>query len=238
MIVDYCLPSGPNRPDYLRYALRSIEHVQLPIRKIVIAGYLPSYVNPKRVLHIPRTHHPQTRMDMGLAIESIINHKDVAENIIWSDDDVIFMQKPPWPLPVVTRTMSCDEYVSRLTYVDGKTAHNEFVDGCTAQYLMLKSWAVDTATTRWGESHHPLPTTLTEVRGILSRLPKGFPTGSFETLLLSQHQEAKSVKDVKIMRKYSPLHREYLVSVSPKCWKGHVGNLIRSAYTKKSRYEL
>lgn len=236
MPPDYCIPSGPGRPDYLRYALRSIEAVGLPIGNVVIAGHLPDYIDPAMVAHLTYPVHPHSRHNIGQAVRAVAFVSATSDKIVWCDDDVIYLQRPPWPLPLVARPFTAQEFVGGLRFQTGDTAHNEYVDGCYRQYDLLSEWGVDISTELWGESHHPVPTTRTALRELLAKLPPGYPAGAFKALLLAG-TKPEPAKDIKIMRRTSALPDGYAVSFSAESWAGRAGQQVRARYKRPSSYE-
>lgn len=92
-----------DRNEELRYSLRSL--VNLPHRKVWIAGYCPSWVQGVGVIPVKsRTHgHQHAKASLRAACE----HPEVSESFVYMNDDFFVMQ-PLDDLPVMHRGTIAD----------------------------------------------------------------------------------------------------------------------------------
>ncbi len=79
----------------LKFSLRSAEK-HLKFDKVVIVGYLPPFLSPDRVFHIPFEERIEKKWkNVADKFELIVNHPDISKDFIYMNDDFFLFKDYP-----------------------------------------------------------------------------------------------------------------------------------------------
>lgn len=232
------LRAEPDRePSSLRYVLRALT---IPHRRVVIVGGRPPWLNTNAALHLPTRQDSDPWTNVGVALTTILDSDEVADNLVWLADDVHQMH-PDAPVRLSARLRPLDAYVAQLGRGNGSAYHRGYIDGVRAQRDMLRAWGYDTGTLPNGCCHHPMPTTKTHLAATLDRIrahdPK-HPLGHFKAVH-SADLEPLVVRDCKLVDATSRIRPDWpWVSTSATSWRGAAGQIIRRRWREPSHFEI
>ena len=92
--MNVVIPVGPNRPDTLRWVLRTIwQH--LSVDRVVIVGNIPGWVREVETLSV--TQHRDRATNHRANIDAVLNH-DLEDFVWWDDDHFILEDRGSIPL--------------------------------------------------------------------------------------------------------------------------------------------
>ena len=222
----------PNN-DELRYCLRSLKN--LPHRRVVIAGYLHTWINPDKVLHIPTNQTTlRTRfLRSGHNIRTAFADKRLTSEIILFNDD-FYCIKPVKELPIHHRGTFDD-----LLNGEYKTLNSSWVRMLRRTNSILKAYY---QSTYCYELHMPMAINRKIYLEIYKKYNKrtAHMHGSTRSLYANMMQlGGTQIPDVKVYKPESPIPDTGFISSAPGSWQpGSLQRYVKNLFKEKSQYEL
>lgn len=219
--VVYLVRPGDSNEE-LRHSLRSL--VNLPHRKVWIAGHMPRWVTS--VEHLPVRQRGGAKWENQEAnLRAACEHPDVSETFVMFNDD-FYVVRPVERVPVLHRGLLTGVVEATLDRNNRYTARIR----ATSQFLGPDALAYD-----W--IHVPLPIVKAQMRETLDRMPRGL---LFRSVYGNEWRiGGTEVGDAKINRSNdTPPDGMVFLSTSDQSFRSRpVGRWLRRKFSEPCRYE-
>lgn len=227
-----------DEPEWLRYALRTVEYHLLHDR-VFIVGHRPSWIDWDQVTHIPSGQREQRFANQVEPYLSYFNQRanlevvmasDVSESFLWLNDD-FFALRDVETVPFFHRG-SLRAYLADLG--DGG-----YAEGLRFCLKLLEAWGQDDPDNYC--VHAPLPIKKSRLIEVMERawsegLEGGFMRALYPVGLEGNHVQVRDPK-LTVLDALPDLDWDW-VSTTPTVFRsGQSGAMIRNRYWRKSRYE-
>jgi hypothetical protein len=227
-LPDLVIPVRPGESNQeLRYALRSFAQ-NLPHRRIVIAGYKPSWL--RNVLHIPVRQRPSKYASSTANLLAACRHAEVSDDFLLCNDD-FYVLAPIEQMPVYHRGP-----VSAIEAYYRTRANGAYLQGMRATRDLLVKLGHDNPISY--ELHVPMPMNKHRFLEIY-RLGKHIPVLHKRTLYGNvAGLGGTRLRDPKVVSRTERFGKNAVfLSTMDSSWLGPVGAHIRAAFPRPCRYE-
>lgn len=223
------------RNEELRYSLRTLTNI--PHVKVFMAGYMPSWVNPETVIHIPVFQSGSKYQCGGRNLRAAARSELVGDKFLLFNDD-FFILKPVTEMPQLRYMGTLDTFIQLYEglgsghYVQSAKRTRELLSGLGIEPLYSY------------ELHTPLLFEKRKLLEVHELHDEHLPGESIHirTLYGNYHRlGGQPTKDVKVYRSQSlgrPYNTMTFLSSSDYSFKyGDVGRYIRRVFNEPSVYE-
>lgn len=217
------IPLGPNRPDTLRYAARSL-HTFLPDTTLITVGETPTTITPDEHWPNPNTSdNPYLNTGSHLRVAA----DRLKDPFVWHSDDTFLLA--PWTPQVHVRQHSITRHLSYFPAIP------VYSDGIRRSIQLMRGQGLDPDSVPCGPTHRPMLVDPQRLTTTLDRLDAArIPGGVFKALYVAGLSPVTPSPDPKIYE--GELDGLDCVSIPKEGW-GNLAGKVTARLPDPSRWE-
>ena len=229
--VVYVIKEDENNEE-LRYSLRSL--VNLPHRKVFIAGYKPSWVKNVEYLPIVQSGRKYDNVSHSGVFRTICNNDDISDDFILMNDDFFVVNKISH-VPNLRRLKPIDHYIKLYDNLEVGDKYYQVTMKETAEFLRQRGFRdIDSY-----ELHVPMVINKDRYLTLRSMYPKGQSLHMRTLYGNFYHVDGKRIKDVKVVKDGAEYSKDApFLSTTDELFEGsEIGMFIKNKFSEKCEYE-